>query len=254
MVLLVAVLVVGLVAVAVAVEHSHRGSEQLLSEMRMQVAVAVVWMSPLVAGAGVTLGWMRLRSRGEDRALALAGVGPVHLRLPVLLLGLLVGLASFLVAELFVPEVAPTELPAWVWLEDGPMRTVDHMQVQIGKDGIAGIIQRTDVDSSTFSRVRPYMAPWSALSADGAPAVATEWFARLARCVACGGFGLLGLAVARRSNPLVQILFVGGILLVLEAIGWTMAASGQLKPWIGGGVSAWLWVLPFAIAWRQPET
>lgn len=254
MVTLVAVLVVGIVFVAVTVEKAQYGSDHLLVELRLQIAVALVWLSPLIAGTGVVLAWMRMRSRFEDKAFALSGVGVDHFRLLVLLLGGLVGVTAFGVSEVFVPQVAPEVLPAWVWLADGPMRTSDLLQVRIGSQGIEGLVQRADVDPSIFSGVRPYLSPWMMLSMEGSPAEATEWFSRLARCVSCGGFGLLGLALARRSNAFIRMLFIGGILLVLEAIGWTMASSGQVSPWVGGTVSVWLWVAPFWIAWRQPET
>jgi hypothetical protein len=254
MVSLVAVLVVGIVFVAVTVEQSQHGTQHLIVELRLQIAVAMVWLSPLIVGTGVVLAWLRMRSRFEDKALALSGVGSGHFRWLVMLLGCFVGMLAFGVAEVFVPKVAPAELPAWVWLADGPMRTSDLLQVRIAEEGIVGIVQRTDVDSSVFAGVRPYLSPWMMLSIEGSPAVATEWCSRLARCFACGGFSLLGLALARRSNALIRMLFVGGVLLVLEAIAWTMSSSGQISPWIGGTVSAWLWVVPFWVAWRQPDT
>ncbi|MAY81712.1 MAG: hypothetical protein CL930_13150 [Deltaproteobacteria bacterium] len=254
MVLLVAVLVVGVVFIAVTVEQSQHGMQHLMEELRLQIVVATVWLSPLIAGTGVMLAWLRMRSRFETHALELSGVGPGHFRLPVLLLGGLVGMMAFGLAEVVVPKVAPAELPAWVWLADGPLRTSDLVQVQINQEGIAGVVQRADLDPSVFASVRPYLSSWTMLSVDGSPSVATEWFSRLARCLACGGFSLLGLALARRRNALIQMLFVGGVLLVLESIAWTMSSSGQIRPWVGGTVSAWLWIAPFMIAWRQPET
>ena len=254
MMALVAALVVGIVFVAVTVEKAQFGTEHLIGELRLQIVVALVWLSPLIAGTGIVLAWMRMRSKFEDRAFALSGVGAGHFRWLVALLGGFVGVLAFGVSEIFVPQVAPEVLPAWVWLADGPMRTKDLIQVQIGTQGIVGLVQRADVDPSVFSGVRPYLSPWTMLSVEGSPAEATGWFSRLARCVACGGFGLLGLALARGSNAFIRMVFIGGILLVVEAIAWTMASSGQLSPWIGGTVSLWLWIAPFWVVWHQPET
>ena len=241
----------GVVVMAVTLEQAPRGASHVLRSLQLHIGVSLVWLGPLFCGLGVSLAGLRMESRGEIRALAVSGIGWSSVWPVVVACGLVMALLGLLVGEHWLPVVSSMEAPAWVWTEAGPLRTLDGLLVQIGKDGV---LSQGEVTASLIQRERPQLAPFSALKWSGSPAEVTEICARLSRLPACAGFSLLGLWMARLARPLVGMVGVGAVLLVVEAISWSMGAQGRWDPIAAGGVGGWLWCLPAIWLWAQPST
>jgi hypothetical protein len=248
---LVALLVCGVVAMAVTFEQAPQGAEVLMRSLQLHIGVSVVWLGPLICGLGVCLTGLRMDSRGELRALAVSGVGWPSIWPIVMFMGAVVAGIGLCVGELWLPSVSTIEAPLWIWTDTGPLRTIDGLHVQIES---GGVLSHRSVSVSLLQRATPRLAPLSALHWSGTTAEVTEICARLARLSACMGFGLLGLWMGRLARPLVTMVGIGAVLLVVEAIAWTMGAQGRLHPMMAGSVGAWLWCLPAIWLWAQPST
>jgi hypothetical protein len=245
----VAMMTAGVVALAVSVEKVNQGWSTVCTAMQFQVVAALLWLSPLILATGVSLSGLRRRVRGEEQALASAGIGWPHLTPLVLTVGLVSGLVGLCVGEWLLPVVADPNLPGWVWTAVGPVRTADGLNVAIHAGGTVQFVDQVNVGEAF-----PRLASTSALFANDDVVARTELYARLARVLACVGCAWFGLVADRCRHPLIVVIGSTGLMMVLEAVAWGMAAQSQIPQWVGGGIPAILWVLPSLMCLRQPST
>ena len=155
---LVVVLVGGVVALAVSIEKANQGVFELFRALRFQLIAAWVWLSPLMAALGVSLCCLRLRSDGEQQALACSGVGLLQLTPVAIVSGLLVGGFGIAASEWVLPWVAISDLPGWIWTNAGAVRTQDGLLVPLTLKG-----EFTDVGSVDLGQAFPRLASLGSL-------------------------------------------------------------------------------------------
>lgn len=239
----------GIVVLAVSVEKADQGLDVVFAAVRFQVVAALVWLSPLILACGVCLSGLRRRSCGAEQALASSGIGWPQLTPIILMVGVSYGIAGLGVSEWVLPMVADSGLPGWIWAGAGPVRTADGLRVSLEA---AGTLQY--VDSIAVGEAFPRMASTSVLMASETVAASTELIARWARVLACVGWAWFGLIAGRFRYPLIVVVAASGVMLVIEAILWSMAAQAQIAPWVGGGIPAVLWLVPVIFCFRQSST
>ena len=246
---LVVVLVGGVVALAVSIEKANESGLELFRALRFQVLAAWVWLSPLMVALGVSLCCLRLRSDGEQQALACSGVGLSQLTPMVVATGLFVGLFGIAASEWILPLVAISDLPGWVWTAAGAVRTQDGLLVPLSLNG-----DFTDVGRVDMGQAFPRLASLGSLMEQGKPSAMTEQLARFARCLGCAGFAWLGLVFSRFKNSVIWVAVVCGSLTLFDSLAWSLGSQDQLSPWLAGTLFAWGWLIPGFIALRQPST
>jgi len=249
-VLWVSVMVVGLVAVAVTAEMGTQGFDAVIKATMVHVLVALIWLGPMIVGLGNALALLRMKSRGELRALSMMGVGYGQL-VPVLAsVGVLVGVLGWCLAEWVLPGVYGAQPPLWVWTEHGPWQPSSGVGVRVS-DGTAFQMQ-AGID--WIQRSEPRMAPWGLLRWDGSAAEVTELWARGSRLATCVGLSILSLSAVRLARPILSLVAAGILLLVLETVAWAMGAQGQMSPFLAGTVGVWSWGFVGLGFWVQSST
>lgn len=237
-----------LVAMAIGVERGPEGLETVRETYGQQMPIIWVWVSPLIGALGLSLGWTQMESRGEIGALQASGIGAQQMVPVAVALGVGIGLCASALSEFWVPHAVHARVPQWVWTEVGPQRVRDGLTVFLAE---GGRIEHLPVLADSYTGLQPMLVATSSLDPGAGGQQATEWFARLARVPACVGFAVLALAAGERGRPLLLVASVGGVLLILQAIAWTMGSYGQLAPWLAGSAPAWAWLAPWAILRAQ---
>lgn len=246
----VAAAVAALVAAVIAVEQGPHGSDRALQTMAEQLPLIMVGLTPWMVGVGLAFGWTQMEAKGEVLALNACGVGPKDLTWVALFIGTIFGAVAVGVFELWLPVIDHGSSSSWVWTQEGPQRTRDGVVVMLS-DG--GRIVAGSMGNDALALAYPRMAPFELLSHEHSGAIGTEWWSRLARLVSCLGFALLAVAAGRKARPMLTVMLVGGILVILELVLWTMGAHGHLAPWFAGTASAWIWLLPWLVLSAQSE-
>ena len=245
----VALLTMGVVVLAVSVEEADQGWTTVWMAIRFQVVAALLWLSPLIVATSVSLSGLHRHRRGEEQALATAGIGWPHLIPVVIVVGLSLGVLGLAVGEWLLPVVADPRLPGWVWTATGPVRTADGLQIAIDLGGALQFVEQVDATEAL-----PRVASTTALFGSDGAGVVTELYARAARVPACVGGACFGLVAGRCRHPLIVVVASMGVMTVVEAVAWGMAAQSQLAPWVGGGLPALLWIFPTILCLRQSST
>ena len=246
---LVVLFVLGVVVLVVSIEKAAQPAAVLFNELRFQLLTVLVWLSPLITALGVSLTCVRQQNSGEARALACSGFGPAHQLPMALMIGLIMSIFAITAAEWLIPLVAESDMPAWVWARGGAVRTVDGLFVPA--DLSENIRYVTHVEVSDFN---PRLAPLREVIFQSSAAATTELWARPSRAIACVGFAILGMTFGRFRQSMVWVMVASGVLILIDAICWSMGAQNQLIPWFAGSVSAWGWAPPSWIAWRYSLT
>jgi len=250
-VLWVSVMVVALVTLAVSAEVGPQGFDAAIKATGIHILVALIWLGPMIVGLGNTLALLRMKSRGELRALATMGVGYGQLAPILAAVGVLVAVLGWCLAEWLLPGVYGSQAPTWLWTDQGPWQPSSGLGLRLS-DGTT--FQWDGKGSDWIVRSEPRMAPWGLLQWDGSAAEVTELWARGSRLVTCVGLSVLSLSAVQFKRPMLSLIAVGALLLVLETVAWTMGAQGQLSPVLAGTVGIWSWGLVGMGLWVQSST
>ena len=246
----VSVAVAALIIAVIAVEQGPYGSDRAVRTIAEQLPLIMMGMTPWMVGVGVAFGWVKMESRGEVLALHASGLGTSDVTRVALVIGTMVGAVAIGAFEVWLPIFELGEGPSWVWTDSGPQRTRDGIVVLLN-DG--GRILADGLNGDALALANPRLAPFDLLSHDRPGAVGTEWWSRLARWVACAGFALLAATAVRTGRPMLTVMLVGGVLVALDLVLWTMGSHGHIAPWLAGSASAWMWLVPWLWLSRQPE-
>ena len=244
-------LCLGLVVAVVSIEQASADLSDILASIQLHLLVTIIWLGPLLCGLGVSLAGLRMQSRGELQALSSMGIGLRSLMPMTACVGGGVVVLGWLLGELWIPDVASLKTPEWIWTQDGPLRTADGLLVRVHEAGTFG---QMSISDALLQRAEPRLAPFSVLDWSGASAEVTEICARLSRFPACLGLSVVGLWALQQRRPLIFMVCSGAVLVVIEAIAWTMGAQGRLDPVFAGTVAMWTWVVPAGWLWLQPST
>lgn len=262
-------LLLGLAGLATAVEQSEQGPVAALLAGLWAAPVLVLPLTPLCAALGTALLAARMEARGEWSALQALGWSPQRSGLALLLVGLGLGGAQWVLvgpagaAAMARSEAILGQEPApWIWLEDRALRPADGASWRV-REGRLEAVEGPPVAPETVAlarmRQQPRVASHAALRDAPGAAARAEREARGARVLAAAAWAWLAWLPLGRLRGSRRV----GLVLVL-ALGWSgldlalQAAAGQhlLSPALGGwgGALVLLAICALALAQRRTRT
>lgn len=244
---LMVVMALGLVLVTVSVEQAGVPWPDMVRSLGLHCLLALVWLGPVLCGLSTTHTLTRMEHRGELAALACAGVGLSQLRPIVLFVGALMGVLTFTISAVVLPEFTASLTHEWVWTSEGMWHVESQTLIDMQADGHT---TRSVLDGAELQRAEPRLAPWAVLQWSGSLGEQVEIVSRVCRVLTCIGFSALGLRAVRWRRPWMIVVGVGVILLAIELMGWAMGAQGRMPVTISGTLGLWVWV---GVAWPQPS-
>ena len=244
---MVTAIALGLVLATVSVEQGGVPWASMVRSWLLHGLLTLVWLGPLLCGVSTALTLTRMEHRGEIAALACMGLGRDRLRVAVLSAGAVVGLLTFLISAMILPEFTGPVTHGWVWTSQGLWHTGAQSLIDLEAGGQLITLEMGAIE---LQRAEPRLASWTALRWSGGLGEQVELIARPSRVLACIGFAALGLRASAWARPWIAVVGIGAVLLVTELMGWTLAAQGQTPVYVGGTVSLWVWGVA---AWPQPS-
>jgi hypothetical protein len=212
---LVLLIILGLVGLTTGVEHAGEGAVEAVMVAIRQAPGMAIELLPLCCGLGSALTLARCQAHGEDVGLAAGGVRPLQSAVGVMGVGLLAGVCSLYVSDNVLPMLySEGQVPAWVWTEDGPVRTEDGRRVVIASGQITEVEVGVPISERTLEmarwRAHPEAAPADVLARSNVRSMRVSYGARRVRVLLCVCLAWLGwLPMGRRAS--VQVAWALGI-------------------------------------------
>ncbi len=248
-----AALVVGLAALAGAVEAASLGPAAAAGLALAQVPAALALLMPILAAVGAAAAAARMAALGEELALAVAGISPWRTGVAAAGVGLLLGLGQWACADLLVSRaeahrraLLSEESAAWVWLDGAAIHRERRLKIELEQGRIAAVrpLRAGEVSEGALERAaqlqQPRTASGAALAGSTLTSARLERLSRRVRVLACGMLAWLvwvsggGQSGTRRIGTALA-LAVGWQ--ALDLLLYTAAAQGRL-PVLPGGAGA----------------